>query len=309
MAWTRAQVAVHDVIAGTSVVRAIGSVARRRRIVTLPSSLFRSGPASLGTITPRTPMTPVTISISGAVAIWTCPSVVANALPRVVDTLAMLAAPIGHALSAVLTGPAGLAPTLFRNMAETMFWMTSLFADRLFARDAFVFAEAFALEWFVDAAAVMTVQSRLANGAVRTTPSRMTGAHSGHDAFPMHAVRTRGFVARHADPSWFTDALEASVAMAVDAARKWNALFAELTPPTDFAVTGEGFGAVAVDAGSVVDLAHRRLAQVVRISPSWKTPHLAVTVTVVSTTLLQVFSYASEFVAFVEWSVVRFGID
>jgi len=304
-----AQVAVLKVFAGAAVVGAVGSVSGRSWVVALPGALLGAGSAGGRTIAPGSPVTPVSIYVSlRAVAIWSEPSVVADAFPWVVDALAVLAVPVGHALGAVLTSPPRLAPTLLRQVAISMFGVASLFADGLFAGDSLVLAEALALERLVHASAVLTVQTGLTLCAVRTTPTRVTSAHSWHDAFSMFAIGTIRLVASHSLPSGFADAFQAPVTKAVETSGQRNALLAKLTPPSHFTVTGEWFGAISVDACVVVDGTHRCLAQVHRIRPTWQTSDLAVTVAVIRATILQIFSYTSELEAFVERGVIRFGL-
>jgi len=256
-------------------------------------------------------MTPVSIDVSKTAAVNSGISFVTNALPGVVVAPSVFGVTaVGrHALRAVGTSPSWLAPTLLWQITKTMFRMTSFSAHGLVTRGSLVLAKALALKRLVDTLAETTVQSGLANSAVRTAPSWMTSAHSWHNAFSMNTVWAGWFITSHSLPAGFTDAFEASVAESVDTARKWDALFAKLAPVADLAVTGEGLGTVAIDAGPIVDFTQRCLAKVVRIAPAGKAPHLTISVAVVRATILQVFGHACKFVASVQWREVGFGLN
>jgi len=157
LSWTGTFVAVLEIVARASVVRAIGSVSSWCGVITTPGALPCSSSASLGTCHPRSPVTPVSVYISDAAAIFARPSLVANTLPGVVDTLAVLALPVRHALGAVGTSPSRVAPTLFWQVAKTIFRMTTLSANWFITRGTFVLAEAFALEGLVNTFTVFTV--------------------------------------------------------------------------------------------------------------------------------------------------------
>ena len=131
----------------------------------------------------------------------------------------MLAIPVGHALGAVGAGPTVAADAGVRHHAETIFIVAAFPANGLLTGGAPVTVVAGALERFVDAPAVETAGPGLTDRAVGSAPARIADTHPRHDTLAVKTSSlTNRFIAEHPVPPGLADALEAAVAVAVQAA-------------------------------------------------------------------------------------------
>ena len=207
--------------------------------------------------------------------------------------MAVLTVPVGDALGAVGTCPTIPAQAGVRHHAEAVFLVAAFPADGLLTGGAFVTVIAGALERFVDAPAVETAGPGLTNRAVGSAPARFADTHPRHDTLTVKTSSlTNRFIAEHPVPPGLAAALEAAVAVAVQAAWKADAFIAKLSGPSDFAFAVERSRTVSVNATLSVDVANRSLAEMRLFAPSRQTMDFSVLVAKEVSRMFDVFGGA-----------------
>jgi hypothetical protein len=205
----------------------------------------------------------------------------------------MLTVPVGDALGAVGTCPTIPAQAGVRHHAETIFLVAAFPADGLLTGGALVAVVAGALKWFVNAPAVETAGPGLANRAVGSAPARIADTHPRHDTLTVKTSSlTNRFIAEHPVPAGLAAALEAAVAVAVQAAGKADALVAKLSGPSDFAFAGERSRTITVNATLSVDVANRSFAEMRLFAPPRQTMDFSVLVAKEVSRMFDVFGGA-----------------
>jgi hypothetical protein len=193
--------------------------------------------------------------------------------------VAVLTIPVGDALGAIGTCPTIPAQAGVRHHAEAVFLVAAFPADGLLTGGALVTVVAGTLERFVDAPAVYATGPGLADRAVGSAPARFADTHPRHDTLAVKTSSlTNRFIAEHPVPPGLAAALEAAVAVAVQAAWKADAFIAKLSGPSDFAFAGERSRTITVNATLSVDVANRSFAEMRLFAPPRQTMDFSVLV-------------------------------